>query len=176
MTVELDHALRPTQFDRAAVFRLGILVDQRERRFRRRQTALDRGINVGPAQRARIISIAVTKETKLPTVVWSFDACLSADAHDDGDAGAAKNWTSGDFVLAEAIVARIAGRRCSRTDLKTRLFVGLAAENLDHLVAFDGLLQHLVILPIDSCWPRAILRRRLLKVRTTMAMKGTTER
>ena len=32
-----------------------------------------------------------------------------------------------------------------------------------------------VILPIDSCWPRATLRSRLLNTRTTMAMKGTTD-
>ena len=63
-----------------------------------------------------IISMAVTKETKLPTLVWSFDACLSATPMMMATPEAAKNWTSGDCA-AEAMVARMARRRCSRTDL-----------------------------------------------------------
>lgn len=110
-TVEFDQALGATEFFLATI-RLGILIDQRKDALGSRQPTLIGALtSVRRFSGAMIISMAVTKETKLPTLVWSFEACRSATPMMMGTPEAAKS-TSGDCA-DEAIIPRMAKRRCS---------------------------------------------------------------
>lgn len=92
---------------------------------------------------ASSMSMAVMKEMKSPTVVWSLLAWRRATAMMTASADG-RNWTIGPSAAA-AMVQRMLRRRCSWTDWagEPLLFVSLPTENLHHLVAFDRFLENL---------------------------------